>query len=82
MQAFVPSHHTLGEPAGWTSAPIDIPVVSQFPGDALPGVTVDSMFDPQKQGVRARNRVTAKPWRERKDETLSELEAVNDSAPP
>jgi hypothetical protein len=31
-----------------------------------------------KEGLRARNRLAAKKWRDRKDETLYQLEATND----
>jgi hypothetical protein len=57
----------LPEVPSWTSIPADVPRTS------LPLHPPSS-----KNELRARNRVAAKKWRDKKDETLYNLEARND----
>jgi hypothetical protein len=72
MQSFFPSQQDFGE-AAWGPGPAELRRISQFPADQAAQPPRDG-----KDGLRARNRIAAKKWRDKKDDTLYELEATND----
>jgi hypothetical protein len=66
MQSFFPSQQTLPDSVSWPSASTD------FHAESSPPPT------DAKDGLRARNRIAAKRWRDKKDDTLYHLESIND----
>jgi hypothetical protein len=77
MQSFFPSHVAFPESTVWASAPGDLPSVPQLPGN--PDIPQNGQSGQDgKEEFRARNRIAAKKWRDKKDETLYQLEATND----
>jgi hypothetical protein len=78
MHAFFPTRQNFADGIAWPPVTPDVhsmdhAIHGQLPPPASPGHDHD-----KKDDLRARNKVAAKKWRDKKDDTLYDLEARND----
>jgi hypothetical protein len=77
MHAFFPTRPEFADSLAWPSAPAANSMNHVIPGP-LPPPAPPLPDRERKDDLRARNKVAAKKWRDKKDETLSDLEGKND----